>query len=434
MDRRLQRRYYELVREHTHALTPTTTGPSALPGDRTAFASTQALWRFVNNDAVSLAALMEPVREAGRDALTRCAAGPALIVHDWSVLQYAGHSAKADRLRRTHAADVGYELGTALLVDAAAGRPLAPMELRLRTGQGLVSSRPGGVTATNNVEEVLGVMAAAAAWGLGRLLVHVIDREADSVDHYRRWHAARHRFLVRADADRRVRWQGQEIKLAALAERLWSAGGFAATSPELAVGDTAGRLHVAATVVVLHRPAHRRLGGRPVRVYGPPLPLRLVATRVVAATGTVLAEWLLLSNVSGSIPAETLARWYAWRWRIESFFKLLKTAGQQVERWEQTTPAAIAKRLAIASMSCLMVWLLHGDPRPMAATLRRLLIRLSGRQMKHGVGSTAPALLAGLEKLLAALDLLDQYSPDDLRCLLQQCLPQFFSCPGPRDV
>jgi hypothetical protein len=433
MDRRLQKRYYALVREHTHALTPTATGPSALPGGRTAFASTQALWRFVNNESVSLAALMEPIREAGRDALAGCAAGPALIVHDWSVLQYAHHQAKADRLRRTAPSDVGYELGTALLVDAAAGRPLGPMELRLRTGRGVLSSRPGGVTASNNVEEVMGVMAAAAAWRLGRPLVHVIDREADSVDHYRRWHAARHRFLVRADADRRVRWQGQEIKLAAIAERLWSAGGFAATDRELSVGNAAGRLHVAATTVVLHRPAHRRLDGRCVRVYGPPLPLRLVVTRVVTATGAVLAEWLLLSNVCSSTPAETLARWYAWRWRIESFFKLLKTAGQQVERWEQTTPAAIGKRLAIASMSCLIVWLLHDDPRPVAATLRRLLIRLSGRQMKHGIGSTASALLAGLEKLLAALDLLDQYSPDDLRCLLQQSLPQFFSRPRRED-
>lgn len=432
MDRRLQRRYFHLVREHAHALTPAATGPSALPGARSAFASTQALWRFVNNDAVSLAALMEPVRDAGRDALARCPAGPALVVHDWSVLQFARHAAKADRLRWTHAADVGYELGTALLVDAAAGRPLGPMELRLRTGHGVVSSRPGGAAAGSHVDDVLGVMTAAAAWGLGRPLVHVVDREADSVDHYRRWHAARHRFLVRADADRRVRWQGRDIKLAAVSQRLWSDGGFAATGQELAVGEATGRLQVAATAVVLHRPAHRRLGGRAVRVYGPPLLLRLVATRVVAATGAVLAEWLLLSNVAGPVPAETLARWYAWRWRIESFFKLLKTAGQQVERWEQTTAAAIAKRLAIASMPCLMVWLLQADPRPMAATLRRLLVRLSGRQMKRGADSTAPALLAGLEKLFAALDLLDHYSPDDLRCLLRQCFPQLLSPPGRR--
>ena len=27
--------------------------------------------------------------------------------------------------------------------------------------------------------------------------------------------------------------------------------------------------------------------------------------------------------------------WYYWRWKIESFFKLLKSAGQQLESWQQ---------------------------------------------------------------------------------------------------
>ena len=40
------------------------------------------------------------------------------------------------------------------------------------------------------------------------------------------------------------------------------------------------------------------------------------------------------------------------------------------------------------------------------------LVRLSGRQMKHRVESTAPALLAGLERLLAIDDLMrvERYS------------------------
>ena len=38
--------------------------------------------------------------------------------------------------------------------------------------------------------------------------------------------------------------------------------------------------------------------------------------------------------------------------------------------------------------------------------LRMALVRLSGRQMKHRVESTAPALLAGLERLLAIDDLM----------------------------
>jgi IS4 transposase len=42
--------------------------------------------------------------------------------------------------------------------------------------------------------------------------------------------------------------------------------------------------------------------------------------------GEVLAEWLLLSNIK-DVDAATLALWYYWRWQIECFFKLLKSAG-----------------------------------------------------------------------------------------------------------
>ena len=45
-------------------------------------------------------------------------------------------------------------------------------------------------------------MDASRLWNLGRPAVHVIDREADSVTHYRRWADAGHAFVVRADQSR----------------------------------------------------------------------------------------------------------------------------------------------------------------------------------------------------------------------------------------
>jgi hypothetical protein len=32
-----------------------------------------------------------------------------------------------------------------------------------------------------------------------------------------------------------------------------------------------------------------------------------------------------------------VALWHYWRWRIESYFKLLKSAGLQLEEWQQAT-------------------------------------------------------------------------------------------------
>ena len=94
-------------------------------------------------------------------------------------------------------------------------------------------------------------------------------------------------------------------------------------------------------------------------------------------------------------------------------------SGLQVERWQQQTGQAIARRLVVASMACVVVWQLACDPSPEAEQSRRLLVRLSGRQMKRGRSWTTPALLDGLWVLLAMLDLLEHEDEGKLGTLLQ---------------
>ena len=88
---------------------------------------------------------------------------------------------------------------------------------------------------------------------------------------------------------------------------------------------------------------------------------------------------------------------------------------KQVEHWKQPDGERIAKRLVVAAMACALVWRLERHPAPEAADLRRLLVRLSGRQMKWGREATAPALLAGLWVLLAMLAVLQEHSVEELR-------------------
>jgi hypothetical protein len=425
----LREQFYHLVREHAHVLNAITTGLSALPGTAETFARTQAMWRFFAHADTAPATLLQPIRQAARDALATSSAPVGLIVHDWSMLHYGRHTTKTDRLHKNRTGDVGYDLGAALLVDSADGRPLGPMELRLRTGTGVITTRTQSPTLyPAHVDEVLDAMDAARTWDLARPLVHVIDREADSVGHFRDWHGAGHRFVVRVDGDRMVRWRDAEQLLSKVATALEQSA-FADTGRTVEVENRAGRLFVAETVVVLERPARRRMNNTQVDVAGVPLTLRLVVTRVIA-DGQVLAEWLLLSNVTTEHAAPALASWYAWRWRIESYFKLLKGAGQDVESWEQETAMAVAKRLCVASTACLSVWHLMRDETPQAQEVRVLLVRLSGRQRKRGARETAPALLAGLEKLLAVLDVLSAYTPDDLRRLIRANLPHLFNPSG----
>src|SRR5439155_26618814 len=100
---------------------------------------------------------------------------------------------------------------------------------------------------TNHLDQVLLTMHASLGWGLQKSLVHVIDREADSVGHYRQWDEAGFRFLVRAD-DRRVLWRGNEVLLSDVAGTLQAEGAFQDSREALYHGKKA-RQEVAFTQV-----------------------------------------------------------------------------------------------------------------------------------------------------------------------------------------
>jgi hypothetical protein len=138
----------------------------------------------------------------------------------------------------------------------------------------------------------------------------------------------------------------------------------------------------------------------------------------------LLAQWWLLTNVPEDVPASDVALWYYWRWRIESFHKLLKSAGLQLESWQQESAPAIARRLLVACMACVVVWQLEAQTTPEAKSCQTFVTRLSGRQMKRTRPVTTSALLAGLHVLLVMLQVLDEYTPDQIRQLGAQILPE----------
>ena len=144
MHRRNQDRFWKLVSEHAHAVNVAVTGLSALPGSAQAFAAARAMTRFLNHAEIPFHALIEPAQDAVGSELARRSGRFVLVVHDWCMFNFNRHTSKRDRYVRSHDTDLGYELGTALAVDAADGRPLGPMEFRLRTAEGMLSTRLGG--------------------------------------------------------------------------------------------------------------------------------------------------------------------------------------------------------------------------------------------------------------------------------------------------
>ena len=292
-------------------------------------------------------------------------------MHDWSHLNYK-HINKPDTYAITHETDIGYDLQTSLIVSDQNGQPLAPVAQRLVSADGSYAtygeSNPV-LPVQDHLDEVSGCIRHLEGQGFSKPLVHLIDREGDSVRHIRQWDAAGCHWLVRVKGNPKVEQAGQALSCKTIADTLT----FEKTR-EIIYHGKPYQQWVAETPVRLTRPAHpSQKKGKKTAVPGEPVEARLVVSRVLSEDGEILAEWLLLSNVK-HIDASTLALWYYWRWQIECFFKLLKSAGHHLESWQQESALAIAKRLLVASMACVTVWAIAADKSREAAELRAFLI------------------------------------------------------------
>jgi hypothetical protein len=418
-EERLRKRWLILVRSQMKVASPLAAGVGILPSSKQSFAATQGAWRFYNNERVTLAELVEPLRDHARKQVAVSRAEFVLVAHDWSKLSFPGHESRKDMAELSNITDIGYEVTASLAISGDDGAPLAPVELHMKTKDVFLSTRETAPPPVAHLEQMLPTMDASHNWRLGKPIVHVIDREADSVGHWRQWIGGGHKLLIRAD-DRLVRRENRRLKLSEIRKELHAAGQYCDGGPALYHGRKA-RLRVAETAIVLDRPARTMINGKQVSVPGAPLNMRLILTRVEDEKGTLLAEWYLLSNVPVAwANAVHLAHCYYWRWRIETYFKLLKSHGMQVEDWLQETGPAIARRLLVASMACVTVWQLLADDSAPAIQLKNVLIQLSGRQMKRTKPYTAPALLSGLWMLLSMFDILEQHDLDALKSLANQ--------------
>ena len=170
-----------------------------------------AAWRFYNNPRIELAELVEPLRDHTRRQLAETMPCVVLLVHDWCKLSYPGHASKHDQAELTQGNNRGYEVTSVLAVSGTNGAPLAPVEMHLKTAHGVLSTRDPTPPDVHHLEQILPSMEASRTWNLGCRALHVIDREADSVGHFRAWHAAGHHFLVRGHDHRVVTWEKRTL-------------------------------------------------------------------------------------------------------------------------------------------------------------------------------------------------------------------------------
>jgi len=185
---RLAEAYRKLVKGFSRGGGYCAAAGAGVPGGIKAASFAQNLWRFLSNQRVRGWHLIEPLLarirvESEVEAVAVQGGGddddgrPILLaVHDWSTVHF-DHRSKADRATLTHAADVGYDLKTTLIVRARDGAPIAPAEVALRTADAVHSTREGeSPPHAPHVDQLLDAMDHARSLGLAATLVHVVDR------------------------------------------------------------------------------------------------------------------------------------------------------------------------------------------------------------------------------------------------------------------
>lgn len=418
-----------LVKQHMNPAAPLASAIKDIATTQgTTFATTQATWRFLNNENVAFSQLNEPIIALARQGIKASQHPYALVVHDWSRLAFYSHNNKAHRRKMTHAKDVGYELQSSLLVDAASGLPVAPLTQTLTDDTGCHSTLDDALLPRlPHMDALTADILQIEALDIEKKLVHVIDREGDSVGHMRALSAQGLNWLIRGKEGHRVEHNKETKKLGEVADSLeFSVSGkveYKGKEACIAVSETGVKI----TRDAKPKRVDETTGKRVQAQKGEALSVRLIVVQLSDEEGSALARWTLLSNVDTKVTQDEIAQWYYWRWGIESFFKLIKGGGHDIESWLQRSAEAVLRRLLIASMACVLVWRLQRGKSEEEARARQLVCRLSGRQQKRGRRESAPALLAGLSILLNTLQLLREYTPEELTRLAAHALGPFFN-------
>ena len=393
-----------------------------------AMSQVQASWRFFNNSNVTANELFEPIIDTLKSEIINQCNKFVLSMSDWSHLDYKKHTSKKElksENRKDTCMKIGYDLQSTIAVSDVSGEPIAPMVHNLKTNCSVYS------TYNDNIDiklTHLGELSQRAKYinttfGTDdKQVVHIIDRESDSVSFMRYLDEDNILFVLRGKNNSKVQIYDKDldtnidIKQSDLADTLplgKKVKKIKYKKKMVTIYANECDITIArdATKMVMQDNGKRKL----IKTPGQPINARFIVERLVNDKHEIVATWLLLSNIhDDTITASTLATWYYYRWKIESYFKLLKSSGFNLEEWQQKQPEALFKRLLVVSQSCMLVWKIANDNSANAKKLRQILIELSGKQIQRGMDFTYPALLKGLENYLITIDMLTQFSVDDI--------------------
>jgi hypothetical protein len=348
-DARLARRLVGLSR--SVGVDPEATFPNAAEND----SELEATYRFLNNERVSAARILAPHVSATVRRVSE--AGSVVVAHDTTEFNY-GSSPRDDLGRVGRGKSHGFYGHFALAVGSSNRRPLGVLSLRVHERQGGKGRRGHEAlqTAVDNESRRWGESVRRVEELLGKgMTIHVLDREGDSYALLAELVTAGARFVVRmASAKRKVdgdaRTVGETLLRApVIAERevpITTRGPSKLPSYRKHFPERQARvahLEVTAARVTVIRPDSSS--------HSPAPTLTLNAVRVFESTpptGEPPVEWRLWTTEAVDSTEQVLAivDAYRCRWRIEEYFKALKS-GCAIEKRQLESSAGLQNVVAL---------------------------------------------------------------------------------------
>jgi len=323
-------------------------------------------------------------------------AGTILVLHDTTQLSYRreniGLLNKGQRSRTHPSGHVplcGLSLHSSLVLTPA-GLPLGLAAVKFWTRQAFkgtnalkrkINPTRVPITEKESLRWLLNLQHATALLGEPNRCVHIGDRESDIYELFCAAQDAGTHFLIRSCANRRA--EDGTTRLEAEMAEVPVQG-----THRVAVRDCHGRpseavLELRHRRVLLLPPVAKQKQYRPVEVTA------IYAQERGTPKNRDRIEWKLLTDLPVATPAEAVEKlcWYALRWKIEVYHKILKS-GCRVEESGLRTAERLVRLVAVC---CILSW------------------RIFWMTMINRIQPEAPPTVAFTE---LELDLLDQLFPE----------------------
>lgn len=394
-DRRLDRRAVKIVERVTMA--PGKSFPDLLPTP----GELEGAYRFFQNETISPEKLLAPHVEA---TLRRVHAEDVVrIAHDTVALSYGGDR---DGLGSMGAGGCGYYAQVSLAIGGDELR--VPLGVVAVTSKAYPTQEEKALWPRDKNGRAKAFWSGVEKWSTaplqlreqlkGTRAIHVMDREADNFELFRTLKRAKVRFVIRGAAERRAAPEGMHVgehldqAEFVLKRRVRLEG-----RPKPKQGwklreERDALLSVRATTVKIQG------NGETYKEHVQLNAVEVVELRTPA--GEEKVSWILITNEPIGTPEEIAAvvDHYRARWRIEEYFKALKT-GCGIEKRQLTTFGALRRALALfipVAWQLLALRTAAQDEEPQPATkvlspVQIVIARALVAERRHVLGDSPTA-------------------------------------------